>query len=123
FGRPVRRAARKRREIESRIQSLVQQTLCGLPVVQAFGQEEREQRRFTEFTHAAVGAQRRSTLVGSLSNLTSRLAITLRTRPVLWLGARHVLDGRLSVGGLLVFLASLRSLQGQLRSLPGMYST
>src|SRR5262249_45163291 len=51
------------------------------------------------------------------------LAITLGTGTVLWLGARHVLDGRLSVGGLLVFLAYLRSLQGQLRSLTGIYST
>jgi ATP-binding cassette subfamily B protein/subfamily B ATP-binding cassette protein MsbA len=123
FGRPVRRAARARREIESRIQAQVQRTLSGLPVVQAFGQEERERRRFEELAHGAIRAQRHSTLVGSLSNLTSGLAITLGTGLILWLGARHVLDGRLSLGGLLVFLAYLRSLQGQLRSLTGIYST
>jgi ATP-binding cassette subfamily B protein/subfamily B ATP-binding cassette protein MsbA len=123
FGRPVRRAARARRESEARIQSQVQRALSGLAVVQTFTQEEREQRRFEAFTRDAVRAQRRSTLVGSVSNLTSGLAITLGTGLVLWVGARHVLDGRLSVGELLVFLAYLRSLQGQMKSLTSIYTT
>ena len=48
FGRPIRAAARARREIESRLQSHVQQTLTGIQVVQAFAQEDDEQRRFQE---------------------------------------------------------------------------
>jgi ATP-binding cassette subfamily B protein len=122
FGRPIRRAARAGREIEGRIQAHVQQTLSGLSVVQAFGQEERERQRFEEFTNDAVRAQRRRTLVGSFSALTSGLAITLGTGAVLWVGARHVLDGRLSLGSLLVFLAYLRPLQDKLKTLTGIYS-
>ena len=41
-GKPLRAAARLKREIETRIQSHIQQTLTGIPVVQAFVQEERE---------------------------------------------------------------------------------
>jgi ATP-binding cassette subfamily B protein/subfamily B ATP-binding cassette protein MsbA len=42
---------------------------------------------------------------------------------VLWIGVQRVVDGRLTVGGLLVFLAYLTALQGQVKSLAGIYST
>jgi ATP-binding cassette, subfamily B, bacterial len=123
FGRAVRRAARVRRELESRLQAHVQQTLTGIPVVQAFAQEERERERFEGFTEDAIRSHRRGTLVGHLANLASGLAVTLGTGAVLWVGARHVLAGRLSLGTLLVFLAYLRALQEQLKLLTGVYTT
>jgi ATP-binding cassette subfamily B protein/subfamily B ATP-binding cassette protein MsbA len=122
LGRPIRRAAQARREIESHLQSHVQQTLTGIPVVQAFAQEEREQQRFEEATAKAIRAQQRSALVGSISGLTSGLALTLGTGIVLWAGARHVLAGELSLGSLLVFLAYLAALQGQLKALTGIHT-
>src|SRR5918996_1892013 len=44
LGRPGREAGERRREVEGELQSHVQQTLAGIPVVQAFGQEERQHR-------------------------------------------------------------------------------
>jgi ATP-binding cassette subfamily B protein/subfamily B ATP-binding cassette protein MsbA len=123
LGRPIRRAAQARREIESHLQSHVQQTLTGIPVVQAFAQEEREQQRFEEATAKAIRAQQRSALVGSISGLASGLALTLGTGVVLWVGARHVLAGELSLGSLLVFLAYLAALQGQLKALTGIHTS
>ncbi|HXG08648.1 MAG TPA: ABC transporter ATP-binding protein, partial [Gemmataceae bacterium] len=122
LGRPIRAAARARREIESRIQSHVQQTLSGIPVVQAFAREEHEQNRLRQFTEAAVRAQQRSTLVGGLSELASGLIVTLGTGLVLWFGARQVLRGELTVGSLLVFLAYLGSLQTQLKAFTGIHA-
>jgi ATP-binding cassette, subfamily B, bacterial len=123
FGPSIRRAARVRREVESRIQAHVQQTLSGIPVVQAFAQEQREQKRFEACTQEAVRSQHRGALVGQLSGLTSGLAITLGTGLVLWVGTMHVLEGTLSVGTLLVFLAYLRTLQDQMKVLTGVYSS
>jgi ATP-binding cassette subfamily B protein len=123
LGKPVRAASRRRREVESRIQAHVQQTLTGMPVVQAFTQERRQKRLFRLFSRDAIRAQRRSTLIGSLSGLTSGLTVTLGTGVVLWIGARHVLHGRLSLGGLLMFLTYLGSLQAQLKALTGVYSS
>jgi ATP-binding cassette subfamily B protein/subfamily B ATP-binding cassette protein MsbA len=122
-GGPIRRAARARREIESRLQSHLQQTLSGIQVVQAFAQEEREQRRFQELAGAALRAQWRSTLIAGLCNLGSGLAATLGTGAVLWFGSRAVLEGRLSLGELLVFLAYLIALQGQLKALTGTFTS
>jgi ABC-type multidrug transport system fused ATPase/permease subunit len=123
FGKPVRKAAQANREIASQLQSHIQQTLSGIPVVQAFTREEREHRRFQEFTSQALRAQRWSTLVGSFSGLTAGLITTVGAGVVLWIGGRNVLHGGLTVGSLLVFLSYLGSLQAQLGALAGIYTT
>jgi ATP-binding cassette subfamily B protein/subfamily B ATP-binding cassette protein MsbA len=126
--KPLRAAAKLKREIETRIQSQIQQTLTGIPVVQGFGQEEREHRRFQEFANAAIRVEQRSTLLGSVNSLTSGLVTTLGTGLILWIGAQHVIAGQhtpngLKVGGLLVFLYYLGSLQAQMKILAHVYTT
>jgi ATP-binding cassette subfamily B protein/subfamily B ATP-binding cassette protein MsbA len=123
FGRPIREAARARREVESRIQAHVHQTLTGVSVVQAFAREEDEQRRFQDLARVAIQTHQRSTLVGSLYALASGLVTTIGTAAVMWAAAMAVLDGRLTVGTALVFLAYLGSLQWQLSAFANMYTT
>jgi len=57
----------------------VQQTLAAIPVVQAFAQEDREQRRFDEFTAAALKTIRRGTLLSSIAALGSGGVATAAT--------------------------------------------
>jgi len=114
-GKPLRAAGKLKREIESRIQAHIQQTLTGIPVVQAFAQEDREQQRFQKFADAAIQAQQRSTLIGSINSLSSGLITTLGTGVILWVGAQHVMNKSLSLGGILVFLFYLTSLQAQIK--------
>jgi ATP-binding cassette subfamily B protein/subfamily B ATP-binding cassette protein MsbA len=123
FGRPIRRAAHARREIESRIQSHVHQTLTGVSVVQAFAREDEEQRRFQEYASVAIRAHQRTALVGSLYGLGSGLLTTLGTAAIMWVAAMRVLDGRLTIGATLVFLSYLVSLQRQLVAFASMYTT
>ena len=60
FGRRLREAKGSERQVESGIESHVQQMLAGIPVVQAFGQEAREHARFVGLAGEAIRAQRRS---------------------------------------------------------------
>jgi ATP-binding cassette subfamily B protein len=122
-GKPLRLAARLKREIETRIQSHIQQTLTGIPVVQAFGQEDRERQRFESFAEAVIRTQQRTALLGSVNSLSTGLITTLGSGVVLWMGARHVLAGQLSIGGILVFLVYLGSLQAQMKVVAGLYTT
>lgn len=122
-GRPLRAVGRLKREIESRIQSHIQQTLTGIPVVQAFTQEAREQQRFQQFATAAIQAEQRSTFLGSINSLSSGLITTLGTGAILWIGARHVMSGTLSIGGILVFLVYLNSLQAQIKIFANIHTT
>src|SRR5438093_2928783 len=104
------------------MQAQIQRTLTGIPVVQAFAQEEREHHRFEQFAAAAIRAQQRSTLIGSINSLTSGLVTTLGTGLVLWVGARHVKDGHLTIGYLIVFLVYLGSLHSQMKVLANIYN-
>ncbi len=116
-GKPLERTAKHKREIESRIQAHIQQTLTGIPVVQAFVQEDRERARFKQFADAAIRAQQRSTLLGSLNSLGTGLITTAGTGVVLWFGARHVLAGQLTIGNIWVFIGYLAALQAQMKIL------
>ena len=94
-----------------------------MPVVQAFAQEERVQERFLTFANARIRTEQRNTVVSSIYALGSGLIITLGNAGILWMGAHHVLAGRLSLGRPLVFLSYLTSLYGQMRVITEMYRT
>jgi ATP-binding cassette subfamily B protein len=121
FGRPMRDAAHARREVESHIQAHVHQTLTGVSVVQAFGREDEEERRFKELAEAAIRTQQRGAFVGSAYGLGSGLITTIGTAIVMWAAAMRVLDGRLTIGTTLVFLSYLGTLQWQLSAFATMY--
>jgi ATP-binding cassette, subfamily B, bacterial len=123
FGRPIRQAAHARRDVETKIQAHVHQTLTGVSVVQAFTREDDEQRRFETLAADAVRAQQRSAFVGSVYGLGSGVVTSLGTAAIMWMAAMRVLDGRLTVGTTLVFLAYLASLQWQLSVLATVYTT
>jgi len=123
LGKPLRAAARLKREIESRIQSHIQQTLTGIPVVQAFAQEERESLRFRGFADAVIRSQQRSALLSSVNSLSSGLIATFGSGIILWVATRHVLAGILSLGSIFVFLVYLNSLQAQMKVFAGLYTT
>jgi ATP-binding cassette subfamily B protein/subfamily B ATP-binding cassette protein MsbA len=122
-GKPLHIAAGLRREIEGRIQAHLQQTLTGISVVQAFGQEAREQMRLQQHADEVIRAQQQTVLLTNLNTLGSGLVTTLGAGVVLWFGAQHVLAGSLSIGGLLVFLVYLTTLQAQTRAVAEAYSS
>jgi ATP-binding cassette subfamily B protein/subfamily B ATP-binding cassette protein MsbA len=121
-GRLIRIVARERREVESRIQSHVQQTLAGISVVQAFSRERRVHHQFQDIASQAIRTQQRGAFVRSISGLGSGLITTLGTAVVLWVGSSRVLGGHLTVGSLLVFVSYLNSLQTQMKKLADVYS-
>jgi ATP-binding cassette subfamily B protein/subfamily B ATP-binding cassette protein MsbA len=122
FGGRIRVAKGLERQAESSLESHVQQTLAGIPVVQAFAQEEREQRRFLDNAGGALAAQRRSAMAVGLAAGASGLITTLGGVVVLWVGVREVLAGRLTLGQLTVFLAYLATLHTQCRAVAATYS-
>ena len=120
-GRQIRKVATEQRQVETHIQSHVQQTLRGVQVVQAFGQEDREHGRFRTLARDAVRVQRHGAALRSLSDLGTGLPLTLGAGAVLLIGAGRVIDGPLTVGALLVFLSYSNSLQNRLVKLGNTY--
>jgi ATP-binding cassette subfamily B protein len=123
LGRPIRAAATTHRAAENSLKAHVHQTFSGISVVQAFGREAVEQRRFLEYADAAIRSQLRNAFVRNATALTSGAIATFGTALVLFVGARRALHEQLSVGGLLIFLSYLKSLQSQIQTFTGIHTT
>ncbi|EHJ49269.1 Xenobiotic-transporting ATPase [Solidesulfovibrio carbinoliphilus subsp. oakridgensis] len=102
---------------ESQVYTTVERIFSSITLVQAFGREEEERRKFVaESKHSfdrKLSLYALQTVYGWLvSGITAA-----GTALVLYIGVRHVLEGLLSTGELLVFIAYLASLYTPLNSL------
>jgi ATP-binding cassette subfamily B protein/subfamily B ATP-binding cassette protein MsbA len=117
LGKPMQERMRERRELEGRMISVVHQALTALPVVQAFTREEAEHARFRQYATQTVTAYERSTGADMTFKLVVGLVTAVGTAAVIWVGAHYALEGRLSVGTILVFISYLGSLYGPVNSI------
>lgn len=108
--RPISAAAATARERESVVYSLVQRTMSAIRVVQAFTTEPQEQRRFLNASRASLAASLRLYTLQTAFGGAVGLILAAGTALLVWVGARHVMAGTLSVGELVVFTAYLASL-------------
>jgi ATP-binding cassette subfamily B protein/subfamily B ATP-binding cassette protein MsbA len=104
-------------ERESTIYSLVQRTMAAIRVIQAFTKEEEEHRRFMAASAESLSASLRLYTLQTLYSGVVNAVIALGTAMVIWVGARHVMSGVLSIGDLVVFTAYLASLYGPINTI------
>jgi ATP-binding cassette, subfamily B, bacterial len=123
FSGPMKDRNRKRRDLEGRIMSLVQQAVSAIPAVQAFTREELEHARFRRYADDTVVAYRRSAFADTWFKLIVGLVTAIGTAGIMWLGARYALEGKVTVGTILVFLSYLTSLYTPLNALTYTAST
>jgi ATP-binding cassette subfamily B protein/subfamily B ATP-binding cassette protein MsbA len=121
--RRLRAAARLNREIQGQIQAQVQRVLAGISVVQAFGREAHEENQFRNLAEHHIRSQKNNLLLGSIKQFATGWVSVLTSGLVLWLIARDVLAGRVSLGGALMFLAYFGTLQAQLGILRNLSSS
>src|SRR4051812_23290410 len=112
----VRPRWREAKQLETSALSVVHEVLTGLRVVRAFGQEEREQRRFVERSAAGVRTRVRLTALQGGFGVAVGLATALGTATVLYVGVSHVQSGRLTLGALLLVMAYLTQLYDPLET-------
>jgi ATP-binding cassette, subfamily B, bacterial len=117
FSRPMKARSREKQDLQGRMMSVVQQALTAIPAVQAFTREELEHARFRRFADEAVVAHQRATFASLWFKLFVGLASSFGTAAIIWLGAQYALEGRVTIGTILVFLAYLASLYGPLNSI------
>lgn len=102
---------------ESSALSVIQEVLTALRVVQAFGREQRESARFLRQSWQGLSARMRVVVSESMFGLAMGLTIALGTAIVLYLGVRHVQDGLLTLGELLLVMAYLAQLYQPLQAI------
>jgi ATP-binding cassette, subfamily B, bacterial len=105
--------ARRSRAARAALASFVTQTLHALPVVQAFSAEERTVRTMTDRAKAIVDSARLAAVAEVMVSSVGGLVTAIGAAVVLVAGGLAVIDGRMTVGTLLVFVAYMRTLEVQ----------
>jgi ATP-binding cassette, subfamily B, bacterial len=105
------------KEIESSTLGIVHEVLTALRVVKAFGREDHEQERFVYQSHAGMGVRLRLAFAEGVFGLLLNVITAAGTALVLFIGVRSVLDGRLTLGELLIILSYLTQLYGPLATI------
>jgi ATP-binding cassette, subfamily B, bacterial len=106
----VRPQWREAKKLETSALSVVQEVLGALRVVHAFGQEQREQRRFVHRSTEGMRTRLRLTALQGGFGLVVGVLTALGTATVLYVGVTHVQSGRLTLGALLLVMTYLTQL-------------
>ena len=123
YTRRIKKAAREARKKEGEIVSVIEEVFSSMRVVKAFAREDYEQHRLEEQSLESVElALRARSLKAKLSPLVE-IIVACGTCLVLWFGARMVLDGRLDVGALIVFVWYLGKMYKPMQELSKMTDT
>ena len=117
FAGPLTERSYQHQQAEGDLLGGAEETLSALPVVQAFGCQELEDRRFSSLCRRTGKAFLRRTVLQLQLRVSANSVTAVGTAAIMLFGALHVLQGKLSLGGLLVFLSYLGSLFAPLATL------
>ena len=117
FAKRIRTHSTAIQERESAVLAQAQEGLSSIRMVHAFGREDWEVRQFASHAEKSLLANLRLTLTNVHSTLVISTLMAAGTAALYYVGSLHVLDGRLSLGSLLVFSAYLLMLYQPLESL------
>jgi ATP-binding cassette subfamily B protein/subfamily B ATP-binding cassette protein MsbA len=107
FGRRIDEQSRRYHEHESALVSSVQESLSAIRAIQAFTLEPETRQRFVEQSRRSLQASQRMTLTQLAYAACAGLTVSVGTAAVVWVASLQVMQGRMSVGDILVFLAYL----------------
>lgn len=105
------------RALEGESLSVIHESLSMMRVIVAFGREEHEYRRFREQTTNAVAARVKVTLRQTLFSLVVNMITACGSALVLGFGAYHVIQGKLTVGQMLVVIAYIAAVYKPLETI------
>ena len=110
FSANIRRTTKQKRAREGAVAAIVQENLHSVAVVQAFAQEERERKRFRQEARRSLKASLEAVRLGGAFTRSIKVLNTIGTAMIVWLGATRVLEGTMSPGDLVVFVAYVNEL-------------
>jgi len=109
YGNRIVPRLRKVQELEWRSLSIVHEAMAMLRVIVSFGREDYEHQRFREQGKVAVDERVKLTVSQSMYTLFVQTATAAGTSLVLGIGAWHVIQGKISVGELIVLMTYIAS--------------
>jgi len=123
FGRKVRRYSRTGQEQTGELTVLLQESILGHRVVQAFGREAHEQRRFEEGNRRLTRTWEKAEKYASLAFPTTEVCASAAIALVVVYGGLSVITGARQQGDFLAFITGMFLLYDPLKSLGRVHST
>ncbi|HEX3040680.1 MAG TPA: ABC transporter ATP-binding protein [Solirubrobacterales bacterium] len=117
YGKRIVPRLQRVQELEWRSLSIVHEAMSMLRVIVTFGREDHEHRKFREQGKVAVDERVKLTVSQSLYTLGVQTASAAGLSLILGVGAWHVMQGKLSVGELIVVLTYMASVYRPLEQL------
>jgi ATP-binding cassette subfamily B protein len=116
-------AYRATREKLAGVTAYLQETLSGVRVVRAFGQEERHKARLGELNAEYRDVNMRTVVLNAAYFPTVELLSALATAVILLYGGSAAIDGTVSIGVLVAFVGYLSSFFDPIQQLSQVYTT
>jgi ABC-type multidrug transport system fused ATPase/permease subunit len=116
-------AYRLTREKIAMVTAYLQETLSGVRVVRAFGQEPRHKRRFAELNDEHREANMTTVYLNAAYFPSVELLSAVATAAILLYGGNQVIDDALTIGVLASFVFYLQSFFDPIQSLSQLYTT
>jgi ABC-type multidrug transport system fused ATPase/permease subunit len=105
FDRIITNKAHKVNELESEVSTRVQETLEGIPAVQAFCREDTEYKRFRRHAGASLRANLNLNLLQTISQVIIDLFLAGGIAAIVWFAASRVLQGRMTAGDVVLVVS------------------
>jgi ABC-type multidrug transport system fused ATPase/permease subunit len=116
-------AYRLTREKIAAVTAYLQETLSGVRVVRAFGQEPRHRRRFADLNDEHREANMKTVYLNAAYFPSVELLSAVATAAILVYGGNQVIEGALTIGVLASFVFYLQSFFDPIQSLSQLYTT
>ncbi|MEY3480378.1 MAG: ABC-type multidrug transport system, ATPase and permease component [Verrucomicrobiota bacterium] len=117
FAKKIRSQSTTIQERESALLATLQEGLASVRMVHAFGQEDREVGQFRDRAGESLRANLHLTFTNVSSALVVGTLMAVGTAVLYYTGSMHVLEGKLTLGDLLVFASYLLMLYAPLEQL------
>jgi ATP-binding cassette subfamily B protein len=117
FSRKIKGATREERRRSGSIGAVAEESLSNIALVQAYNRQDEEVSRFHRENEGSFAAQMAATRLGSLFSPLINMIELSGVIVVVAFGTYQLSQGRLSIGGLLVFLLYLSQLYGPIRGI------
>ena len=115
YTKRLRQVLHRVRRYEGDLWSMAQEIFGSVHLVQAYGRENHEETRFAAGAKKIFQAGSDANAVQAQISPALTVAVASATALIAWYGAIQVLDGRITAGEMLVFLAYFRSLTAPTR--------
>ena len=123
FSRKIKTAAREERRRSGSIGAVAEESLSNAALVQAYNRQDEEVARLHRENEGSFGAQMAATRLISLFSPLVNMIELAGVVVVVAFGAYQLSQGRLTIGGLLVFMVFLGQLYGPIRGVSSLLNS